>query len=268
MKPIALVTGASGGIGAAVARRLAEHGYAVVLQYHHNRDAALSVASAFCDDTPYLCVACDLRSDDSVSKMVESIHQHLGTVSVLVNCAGVALPQMLFSDTTDEDYARVFDVNVRGTMRVTKTLLDDLRQHENAAVVNLSSIWGVSGGSCEVLYSASKAAIVGFSKALGARAVRRARQLRCARVHPDRDERASVRVRSERVLRRSPAEPDRHARGRRRRCAVPCKRAIHDRTGPSLRRRLYRLNHLKSDRGSTPRSLSVHLLKTRFLTGG
>ena len=166
MKPIALVTGASGGIGAAVARRLAEHGYAVVLQYHHNRDAALSVASAFCDDTPYLCVACDLRSDDSVSKMVESIHQHLGTVSVLVNCAGVALPQMLFSDTTDEDYARVFDVNVRGTMRVTKTLLDDLRQHENAAVVNLSSIWGVSGGSCEVLYSASKAAIVGFSKAL------------------------------------------------------------------------------------------------------
>lgn len=166
MKPIALITGASGGIGAAVAGRFAERGYAVVLQYYQNRDAALSVASAFCDDTPYLCVGCDLRSDDSVSKMVETIHRHLGTVSVLVNCAGVALPQTLFSDTSDEDYDRVFDLNVRGTMRVTKALLDDLRQHEDAAVVNLSSIWGVSGGSCEVLYSASKAAVVGFTKAL------------------------------------------------------------------------------------------------------
>jgi len=166
MKPIALITGASGGIGAAVAKRLAGHGYAVALQYHQNRDAALTVASAFSDDTPYLCVCCDLKSDSSVSKMLESIHEQLGTVSVLVNCAGVALPQMLFSDTTDEDYDRVFDVNVRGTMRVTKALLDDLRQHKDAAVVNLSSIWGVSGGSCEVLYSASKAAIIGFTKAL------------------------------------------------------------------------------------------------------
>lgn len=166
MKPIALITGASGGIGAAVARRFAARGYAVVLQYRENRERAVSAASDFPADTPYLCVRCDLTDAASVSRMVETVHAQLGTVSVLVNCAGVALPQALFSDSTDGDYDRVFDVNVRGTMRVTKALLDDLRAHENAAIVNLSSMWGVCGGSCETLYSASKAAIIGFTKAL------------------------------------------------------------------------------------------------------
>ena len=166
MKPIALITGASGGIGAAIAQRFAQNGYAVVLQYHHNRERALSAASAFPDDTPFLCVACDLCDEASVQRLVEEVHERLGTVSVLINCAGVALPQKLFSDTTDSDYDHVFDVNVRATMRVTRALLDDLRSCENAAVVNLSSMWGVCGASCEVLYSATKAAVIGFTKAL------------------------------------------------------------------------------------------------------
>ena len=166
MRPIALITGASGGIGAAIAKRFAVEGYAVALQYHQNREGALSAAAAFPEGTPYLCVACDLCEEASVISMLDTLHSRLGAVSVLVNCAGVALKQGLFSDTTDEDYDRVFDVNVRGTMRVTKACLDDLRSHEDAAVVNLSSMWGVTGASCEALYSASKAAVIGFTKAL------------------------------------------------------------------------------------------------------
>ena len=97
--------------------------------------------------------------------MIDVIHRHLGSISVLVNCAGTALPQMLFSDTTDSDYQRVFDTNVLGMMRVTKAVLPDLRER-SGAIVNLSSIWGLGGGSCEVLYASSKAAVIGFTKSL------------------------------------------------------------------------------------------------------
>ena len=165
MKPIALITGASGGIGAATAKRFAEHGYAVVLQYHNNRDAAQCVADSLPNDTPYLCVQCDLRSEESVLAMRDAVHEQLGAVTVLVNCAGVALPQMLLADTTDADFTQIFETNVHGAVRVTNAFSDELREHRGA-IVNLSSIWGIAGGSCEALYSASKSAIIGLTKAL------------------------------------------------------------------------------------------------------
>lgn len=162
---IALITGASGGIGSATAKRFAEAGYAVVLQYHTHAQAAQDTANTFPDGTLYLCVPCDLSDSASISEMIDTVHQRMGSVSTLVNCAGIALPQMLFSDTTDADYARIFETNVHGTIRVTKALLPDLLE-KRGAIVNLSSIWGIGGGSCEVLYSTSKAAIIGFTKSL------------------------------------------------------------------------------------------------------
>lgn len=162
---VALITGASGGIGSAIAKKFAAHGYAVALCYHTNERGALDTAASFENGTPYLCAQADVADADSVQSLLQAVHTRLGTVSVLVNCAGVALPQMLFSDTTDSDYARVFDTNVKGTMLVTKACLDDLRK-THGAIVNLSSIWGVGGGSCEVLYASSKAAVIGFTKSL------------------------------------------------------------------------------------------------------
>ena len=162
---VALITGASGGIGSAIAKKLAAHGYAVALCYHTNERGALDTAALFADGTPYLCAQANVADADSVQSLLQAVHTRLGTVSALVNCAGVALPQMLFSDTTDDDYARVFDTNVKGTMLVTKACLDDLRK-THGAIVNLSSIWGVGGGSCEVLYASSKAAVIGFTKSL------------------------------------------------------------------------------------------------------
>lgn len=165
MKPIVLITGASGDIGAAAAQRFAEHGYAVVLQYHTKPERAQAVASAFPSDTPYLCVCCDLNDADSVAHMQREVHERLGSISVLINCAGIALPEKLLSDTTEEELLRVTETNVYGMIRVTKSFSDDLRLHRGA-IVNLSSIWGVAGASCEVLYSMSKAAVVGFTKSL------------------------------------------------------------------------------------------------------
>lgn len=165
MNKIALITGASGGIGSAIASRFASSGYSVILVYCKHRDPAERLAASFPEGTDYLIVSCDLTDPDPVSKMIEQVHQRLGSVSVLVNCAGAALPQKLFSDTSDQEYHQIFDSNVLSAMRLTRLLTDDLRLH-CGSVVNISSIWGVSGASCEVVYSASKAALIGFTKAL------------------------------------------------------------------------------------------------------
>ena len=165
MNKVAFITGASGGIGSAVAKRFAEAGYAVVLQYRTNREAVECLIKSFPAETTYLCIACDLTDSAAIHAMVADIHRRIGSVSVLVNCAGIALKQKLFSDTTDEEYDRCFSANVRSMMVLTRLLSDDLRSN-HGSVVNISSMWGVTGASCEVLYSASKAAVIGFTKAL------------------------------------------------------------------------------------------------------
>ena len=165
MNRIALITGASGGIGSAIARQFAVGGYAVALQYFRNEDAIGKLVSSLPAGTDHILLKCDLTDADSVQAAAEDLHNRFGRVSVLVNCAGTALPQKLFSETTDREYEHVFQTNVLGTMRLTRLLSDDLR-FNHGSVVNISSMWGVAGGSCEVLYSASKAAVIGFTKAL------------------------------------------------------------------------------------------------------
>lgn len=165
MKKIAFVTGASGGIGSAVARRFVSAGYAVVLQYRSNSEAIERLIRSFPDGADYLSLPCDLKDPLSVAGIVSETHKRLGTVSVLINCAGVALTQKLLTDTTDEEYYHLFDTNVLGSIRLSRLLADDLRLN-HGSIVSLSSVWGVTGASCEVLYSASKAAVIGFTKAL------------------------------------------------------------------------------------------------------
>lgn len=165
MKKIVLVTGASGGIGSAIAVKLIEAGYAVVLHYNSNRDAINRLIASFPSDATYLTVSCDLTDSEAVSRMISVIHDRLGRISLLVNCAGIAPKQKMFSDTSDSEYDTVFEANVHAPMRLTRLLSDDLR-FQQGSVVTISSMWGITGGSCEVLYSASKAALIGFTKAL------------------------------------------------------------------------------------------------------
>ncbi len=165
MQKIALITGASGGIGSAIAKKFSENGFALALQAYRHPDRVLKTAKAFPGECPYLVLSCDLTKSDDRKRMIDELHQKLGKPSVLVNCAGVALPQMLYSETTEADYDFVFDGNVKSTMLLTKQLLEDLRE-KKGAIVNISSMWGLIGGSCEVIYSASKAALIGFTKSL------------------------------------------------------------------------------------------------------
>lgn len=164
-KPVALVTGASGGIGSEISKRLISDGYAVVLHYHTNENKIYDLINSFPEDADYYIVGCDLTNPDETNKMVSLIHSSFGKVSLLINCAGIAMKQALFSDTNDCDLEIVFQVNVFAMMRITRLLLDDIRS-TNGSIINVSSMWGVTGASCEVIYSASKAAVIGFTKSL------------------------------------------------------------------------------------------------------
>ena len=165
MSLVALITGASGGIGAAVARRLAEEGYAVALQYHKNRAAAEALASSLPEDTSYCIVSCDLNNSEETTVMVNTIHRYLGRISLVVHCAGIAPRQKLFSETDDAEIRNVFETDVFSAMRLTRLLNNDLRATQGT-VITVSSMWGIVGASCEVLYSSAKAALIGFTKAL------------------------------------------------------------------------------------------------------
>ena len=165
MNKIALITGASGGIGSAVAKCFADAGYTLALQYRSNTDSIRHLSASLPEQTTYLLLPCDLNDPKAVDMMIASIHEQLGKVSAIVNCAGTAIQQMLFCDTSDSDYEKIMETNVHAPIRLTRLLYDDLRD-KHGSVVNISSMWGVTGASCEVLYSASKAALIGFTKAL------------------------------------------------------------------------------------------------------
>lgn len=164
-KPIALVTGASGGIGSAIAKRLAADGFAVVLHSYSHMEIAKNAAHSFPENADYLIVSCDLTNPLETERMISFIHSSFGKVSILVNCAGVAIPQKLFTETTDQEFDKIFQLNVSAMMRLTRLLLNDIRTN-SGSIINISSMWGLTGASCEVIYSASKAAVIGFTKAL------------------------------------------------------------------------------------------------------
>lgn len=164
-KPIALITGASGGIGSGIAYALNNSGYVLALQYHRNKDSILTCVNGFPSDAEYMAISCDLTDQNQVDKLINSVHKNLGRISVLINCAGIAYPQSLYCDTTDKDLKDLFDIDVFAPMRLSRLVLDDLRENQGS-IINISSIWGISGASCEVIYSAAKAALIGFTKAL------------------------------------------------------------------------------------------------------
>lgn len=162
VKKTVLITGASRGIGEAIAREFAGAEYNVVINYLNSSEKAETLAQelggiAFC---------ADVSDYKQVENMIVAVHDNFGGIDVLVNNAGVALPQKLLADTTEAEWDRLFDINVKGAFNCTKAVMDGMVQKHSGSIINVSSVWGVTGGSCEVAYSASKAAIIGFTKAL------------------------------------------------------------------------------------------------------
>ncbi|MCI1966102.1 MAG: SDR family oxidoreductase [Oscillospiraceae bacterium] len=160
----ALVTGASGGIGQAVAARLAKDGYQVFLHYHHNEKRARSLMErltrAYGTEA-----ALPARADLSDSAQVAEMFRCAGNIDLLVNNAGIA-QQKLFTDLTDRDWDEMFNVDVRGVFLCCRAALPAMIHRKSGCIINISSMWGQVGASCEVHYSAAKAAVIGLTKAL------------------------------------------------------------------------------------------------------
>ena len=166
-KHTVFVTGSSRGIGAAIARAFAEDGHRVVIQYHTNKLAADALCAALSEKgLSVMTVSGDVSNGNDVTDMLSRAEARFGTIDILVNNAGIALPQQLLTDCTEADWDRVFQVNVKGMFLMSKGVIPAMVSAKCGSIVNISSMWGVTGGSCEVPYSASKAAVIGFTKAL------------------------------------------------------------------------------------------------------
>lgn len=162
-----LITGASGGIGAAIAEEFARAGYGVVLHYHKGADRAAALAARLADayGVPALPLCADLSDTEAVSAMFTRAAAECGFIDTLVNNAGIA-QQKLFTDLTDEDWQAMIDVNLGGTFRTCRAALPEMIRQKRGTIINISSMWGQVGASCEVAYSAAKAGVIGLTKAL------------------------------------------------------------------------------------------------------
>ena len=158
---IALVTGASRGIGAASARRLAADGYTVLVHYCSAGEKAMQIAA----ETGGEAVQADLGDFAQIGRMAEDILRRYGKIDALVNNAGIALTG-LYQDISDADALRLMTVDLGGAMHLTKRLLPQMLRQHSGVIVNVASVWGETGAACEVHYSAAKAGIIGFTKAL------------------------------------------------------------------------------------------------------
>jgi len=166
MKKIALITGGSRGIGRAAVRLFAREGYQVAFNYHENQEAADSLTASLRNQgLDVMAVQADVSCQKQVQAMTEQILAHWGSIDVLINNAGIA-QQKLFTDITPADWERMFDVNVKGAFHCCQAVLPGMLHKKTGRILNVSSIWGLTGASCEVHYSAAKAALIGMSKAL------------------------------------------------------------------------------------------------------
>ena len=168
MKKTALITGSSRGIGAATVRALADAGYAVCINYIEQREKAEKlVAELRSNGCTAIAVQADVADSEAVRRMVSHAESELGKISLLVNNAGVA-GQIQFQDITPEAWNRMFSVNLGGCFNTIQAVLPGMLSAHEGCIINVSSIWGSHGASCEVAYSCTKHAIIGLTRSLAA----------------------------------------------------------------------------------------------------
>lgn len=164
----ALITGGSGGIGSAVAVAFAQAGYNVAVHYNGNESGAQRLAKILSESYGInsMAVQADVSDRKSVQEMFDVVGEAMGSVDVLVNNAGVA-QQKLFTDITDEDWRKMIGTDLDGVFYCSQEVLKRfMLKNHSGAILNISSMWGQVGASCEVHYSAAKAGVIGLTKAL------------------------------------------------------------------------------------------------------
>lgn len=157
---VVVVTGGTGAIGYAIAKEYAATDD-VIITYNSREDDALRISS----ELHCKAVQADVSDRESVDRAAAEILREYGHVDVLVNNAGISQIK-LFTDTTCDDWQRMIGINLTGCFNMTQAVAGPMISRKSGAIVNISSVWGVHGASCEVAYSASKAGVIGFTKAL------------------------------------------------------------------------------------------------------
>lgn len=163
MKKTAIITGASRGIGREIAKRLDSDGFCTALIYQSREAEALSLRESMTNESRIY--RCDVSSSDEVNKTVSRILDDFGDVYLLVNNAGIA-QQKLFSEITDADWEKMICVNLSGAFYMSRAVVPQMVNKKQGRIINITSMWGQTGASCEVHYSAAKAGIIGMTKAL------------------------------------------------------------------------------------------------------
>ncbi len=156
-----LITGGSGGIGAAIVKAFAQEGSQVVFTYNQHVAAAESLSR----ETGATALKVDMKNTENIRVSVHKAADILGGFDILINCAGISQIK-LFTDLTDDDIAGMVQVNLTAVMTVTHTVAPYMIRNHSGRIINIGSMWGKTGASCEVHYSATKAALEGFTKAL------------------------------------------------------------------------------------------------------
>lgn len=164
MKTI-LITGAAKGIGRGIAREAAARGYNVVINYNTSETQAKELEAELQKVTGALALKADVSDYNQVDKMFCIAEKRFGKVTDIVNNAGVSWTGLL-TDMQICQYDRLIDTNIKGVINVIKRALPNMLADKNGAIVNISSIWGKTGASCEAVYSATKAAVIGFTEAM------------------------------------------------------------------------------------------------------
>ena len=164
-KKTALVTGGAKGIGEAICVGLAKDGYNIALNYNSSEKEALSLKEKLSTYTDIEIFRADVSDSQQVNTMFNEIEKHFGGVDILVNNAGIA-QQVLFTEITDEMWQKMIGVNLTGAFNCCRRALPYMINQKNGSIVNIASMWGEVGASMEVHYSASKAGLIGLTKAL------------------------------------------------------------------------------------------------------
>lgn len=163
---VALVTGASRGIGRAIAIKLAELGAKVAVNYSSSAEAANEVVKAIEESRgKAIAIAGDVSCSQSVSKMIDTIIENWGTIDILVNNAGITRDGLLMR-MKEEDWDRVLEINLKGVFNCTKAVSRIMMKKRSGKIINISSVSGIAGNAGQANYAAAKAGIIGFSKSV------------------------------------------------------------------------------------------------------
>lgn len=162
-----LITGASRGIGAATARLLAREGWDVAINYNSSRFEALELAAELSGlGVKAVPIQADISVPERAERLIREAEGALGPLDAVVCNAGTALVQQLLTDTTVGQWRNLMDIDLDGMFYVLKAAIPGLVRQKRGAIVTVSSMWGLTGGSCEAPYSAAKAGVIGLTKAL------------------------------------------------------------------------------------------------------